>query len=136
MAAELAAGHLLTVKGFGHTELLNPSRCAQEHVAAYLIDGKLPSDGTQCVQDRPAVREGLRLFVLRRSHRDTSPSSVPQRAHHPPRTDSCGHVSTMYTRNRAQSRRSRHVRSVESVIGSALPSARAVRGMSASHTGR
>jgi len=58
MAAELAAGHLLTVKGFGHTELLNPSRCAQDHVAAYRIDGKLPSDGTQCVQDRPPFGKG------------------------------------------------------------------------------
>ena len=39
MAAELANGHLLSVDGFGHTVLLNPNRCAQDHVASYLIDG-------------------------------------------------------------------------------------------------
>jgi hypothetical protein len=50
-AEELADGHLLTVEGFGHTELLNPSRCAQDHVAAYLIAGTLPPDGTVCQQD-------------------------------------------------------------------------------------
>jgi pimeloyl-ACP methyl ester carboxylesterase len=53
MARTLAAGHLLTVDGFGHTELLNPSRCAQEHVASYLLDGTLPPDGTRCRQDAP-----------------------------------------------------------------------------------
>ena len=51
MAAELADGHFLTVEGFGHTELLNPSRCAQDYVAAYLIDGTVPADGTVCRQD-------------------------------------------------------------------------------------
>jgi pimeloyl-ACP methyl ester carboxylesterase len=51
MAAELFDGHFLTVDGFGHTELLNPSRCAQDHIAAYLIDGTLPPDGARCVQD-------------------------------------------------------------------------------------
>lgn len=50
-AEELADGHLLTVDGFGHTELLNPSRCAKRHVAAYLIDATLPPEGTRCAQD-------------------------------------------------------------------------------------
>jgi pimeloyl-ACP methyl ester carboxylesterase len=50
-AEELADGHLLTVEGFGHTELINPSRCAQHHVAVYLIAGTLPPDGTVCPQD-------------------------------------------------------------------------------------
>lgn len=51
MAAELFDGHFLTVDGFGHTELLNPSQCAQDHIAAYLIDGTLPPDGARCAQD-------------------------------------------------------------------------------------
>ena len=55
MAAELADGHFLTVEGFGHTELLNLSRCAQDHVAAYLIDGTVPAEGTICRQDGLAV---------------------------------------------------------------------------------
>ncbi len=51
MAAELFDGHFLTVDGFGHTELLNPSRCAQDYIAAYLIDGTVPPDGSRCAQD-------------------------------------------------------------------------------------
>jgi pimeloyl-ACP methyl ester carboxylesterase len=58
MADELANGHLLTVDGFGHTELLNPSRCAQDHVASYLIDGSLPPEGTVCRQDQPPFATG------------------------------------------------------------------------------
>lgn len=51
MAEELADGRLLTVDGFGHTQLLNRSACAQELVAAYLVDGTLPPEGTRCAQD-------------------------------------------------------------------------------------
>ncbi|WP_165982434.1 alpha/beta hydrolase [Dankookia rubra] len=51
MARELARGRLLTVDGFGHTELLNPSRCAQAFIADYIIDGTLPPRGTRCDQD-------------------------------------------------------------------------------------
>ena len=53
MARELFDGHFLTVQGFGHTELLNASRCAQDYIAAYLIAGTLPPDGTKCAQDDP-----------------------------------------------------------------------------------
>jgi pimeloyl-ACP methyl ester carboxylesterase len=51
MADELWDGHLLTVDGFGHTELLNPSACAQDYVASYLIDGNHPPTGARCAQD-------------------------------------------------------------------------------------
>ncbi|MEN3299842.1 alpha/beta hydrolase [Pseudonocardia sp.] len=51
---ELADGHLLTVQGVGHTELLNPSRCAQDHITSYLVDGTVPPEGTTCAQDSPA----------------------------------------------------------------------------------
>jgi pimeloyl-ACP methyl ester carboxylesterase len=53
MADELADGHLLTVDGFGHSELFNPSRCAQYYIASYLIDGNLPPTGARCPQDSP-----------------------------------------------------------------------------------
>ncbi|MBO0748569.1 MAG: alpha/beta hydrolase, partial [Acidimicrobiaceae bacterium] len=43
--------HLITVQGFGHTELANPSTCAQSDVASYLIDGVLPVKGATCEQD-------------------------------------------------------------------------------------
>lgn len=52
-AQELADGHLITVRGVGHTELLNPSRCAQDLLAAYLIDGTVPPRSASCPQDSP-----------------------------------------------------------------------------------
>ena len=58
MAAALADGHLLTVDGFGHTELLNPSACAQQHISDYLLDGTVPADGTRCAQDRAPFAAG------------------------------------------------------------------------------
>jgi pimeloyl-ACP methyl ester carboxylesterase len=51
MAHKLARARLLTVEGYGHTTLLNPSRCASQYEAAYLIDGTLPPEGTICQQD-------------------------------------------------------------------------------------
>ena len=53
MAQDLADARLLIVNGFGHTVLINPSRCAQDRIAAYLIDGALPPAGATCFQDRP-----------------------------------------------------------------------------------
>lgn len=53
MADELADAHLLTVEGYGHTELLNGSSCADDHIVAYLVSGTLPPAGTVCPQDEP-----------------------------------------------------------------------------------
>jgi pimeloyl-ACP methyl ester carboxylesterase len=53
MADELASARLLTVDGYGHSALLNPSRCASQYVSDYLIDGTLPPEGTVCPQDQP-----------------------------------------------------------------------------------
>jgi pimeloyl-ACP methyl ester carboxylesterase len=52
MAAQLRRARLLTVKGYGHTELLNPSRCANRHIAAYLLRRALPRAHTACREDR------------------------------------------------------------------------------------
>jgi pimeloyl-ACP methyl ester carboxylesterase len=52
MSQELANARLLTVNGFGHTELLNPSACAQAFIADYIISGTLPPAGTTCNQDK------------------------------------------------------------------------------------
>lgn len=52
MAQELADARLLIVNGFGHTVLINPSACAQNYIAAYLIDGALPPAGAACDQDK------------------------------------------------------------------------------------
>jgi pimeloyl-ACP methyl ester carboxylesterase len=51
MAQRLASARLLTVQGYGHTALLNPSSCASQYEADYLINGTLPPEGTLCQQD-------------------------------------------------------------------------------------
>ncbi|MEU8927969.1 alpha/beta hydrolase [Kitasatospora sp. NPDC048545] len=51
MARSLARAQLLTVDGYGHTVLANPSDCAARHEARYLIDGVLPAPGTVCAPD-------------------------------------------------------------------------------------
>jgi pimeloyl-ACP methyl ester carboxylesterase len=52
MAHDLARARLLTVDGWGHTEFLNPSSCAQAYESAYLIDGTLPPVGATCQPDQ------------------------------------------------------------------------------------
>lgn len=52
MAALLPKGALLRVDGFGHTTLLNPSACASDRIAAYLVDLALPPPDSWCAQDR------------------------------------------------------------------------------------
>jgi pimeloyl-ACP methyl ester carboxylesterase len=59
MARLLARARLLTVRGFGHTELLNPSRCVARREVAYFLTGALPPRRTVCRQDTaPFAREG------------------------------------------------------------------------------
>src|SRR5262245_11124213 len=50
MARLLARARLLTVNGYGHTAMLNPSDCANEAVTRYFVDGSLPPEGTVCSQ--------------------------------------------------------------------------------------
>jgi pimeloyl-ACP methyl ester carboxylesterase len=52
MATVLRRTSVLTVEGYGHTMLLNPSSCGSAHEVAYFIDGTLPPAGTVCPQDR------------------------------------------------------------------------------------
>jgi pimeloyl-ACP methyl ester carboxylesterase len=51
MSRALARARLLTVHGYGHTELSNPSACAGEYEDRYLLTGALPPPGTVCEQD-------------------------------------------------------------------------------------
>ncbi|NNF64443.1 MAG: alpha/beta fold hydrolase [Acidimicrobiia bacterium] len=46
----LANSALLTVEGWGHTSLFL-SQCADEAIAAYLVDVTVPDDGATCFQD-------------------------------------------------------------------------------------
>jgi pimeloyl-ACP methyl ester carboxylesterase len=52
LVQELADARLLVVNGFGHTVLINPSTCAQDYIADYLINGLTPPLGATCTQDR------------------------------------------------------------------------------------
>jgi hypothetical protein len=47
---DLGRARLLTVHGYGHTELLNPSACAGAYETRYLVAGALPPAGTVCQQ--------------------------------------------------------------------------------------
>lgn len=51
MSRELARARLLTVDGYGHTELANKSACADRYETRYLLDGMLPPPGTVCEQN-------------------------------------------------------------------------------------
>ncbi|MGK4581980.1 alpha/beta hydrolase [Kitasatospora sp. HPMI-4] len=51
MSRTLARARLLTVDGYGHTVMANPSACAAAHEVRYLVDGVLPPSGTVCEPD-------------------------------------------------------------------------------------
>jgi pimeloyl-ACP methyl ester carboxylesterase len=48
LAAELDSGRLLTYDGDGHTAYKQGSDCIDHAVDAYLVEGKLPAQGTRC----------------------------------------------------------------------------------------
>jgi len=45
MAGALARARLLTLDGYGHTALINPSACVNRFERRYFIDGTLPPRG-------------------------------------------------------------------------------------------
>jgi pimeloyl-ACP methyl ester carboxylesterase len=51
MAGHLARAELLTVNGYGHTALLNPSTCVGNFETRYFVDGTLPPPATVCEPD-------------------------------------------------------------------------------------
>ncbi|WP_327414763.1 alpha/beta hydrolase [Streptomyces sp. NBC_01233] len=58
MARELANTRLLTLKGYGHTALDNPSSCVSRHAVRYFLGGALPPVGATCEQDAPPFAPG------------------------------------------------------------------------------
>ena len=58
MANALARARLLTVDGYGHSVLLNPSACADGYISRYVVDGTLPPAGAVCPQDQPPFTTG------------------------------------------------------------------------------
>jgi pimeloyl-ACP methyl ester carboxylesterase len=59
MSRLLARARLLTVEGYGHTALTNPSTCAYRYASRYLIDKALPPKGTRCAQDMQPFAEAV-----------------------------------------------------------------------------
>ncbi|WP_406726841.1 alpha/beta hydrolase [Streptomyces sp. GD-15H] len=53
MAEELGNARLLTLDGYGHTALDNPSACVGRHVVRYFLTGAPPPEGARCTQDLP-----------------------------------------------------------------------------------
>lgn len=53
MHRDLKRSRLLIMRGYGHTALMNPSRCINRKVTRYFLEGTLPADGTRCDQDDP-----------------------------------------------------------------------------------
>lgn len=53
MARELADARLLTLRGYGHTALDNPSACVGRYAVRYFLSGALPTVGAVCAQDTP-----------------------------------------------------------------------------------
>jgi pimeloyl-ACP methyl ester carboxylesterase len=58
MARQLGRARLLTMDGYGHTALLNPSSCVNRYESRYFITGTLPPKGTRCRQDRQPFSPG------------------------------------------------------------------------------
>jgi hypothetical protein len=52
MSHDLANARLLTVNGYGHSALTNPSSCVDAIEDAYFVSGALPRPGTVCQQDQ------------------------------------------------------------------------------------
>ncbi|MEU8651368.1 alpha/beta hydrolase [Streptomyces sp. NPDC048737] len=75
MAMELGRARLLTVDGYGHTALDNPSACVGRHVVRYFLTGALPPVGVRCAQDLPPFVE-----------RGPEPTALPASAGTPTRT--------------------------------------------------
>ncbi|GAA1423726.1 alpha/beta hydrolase [Streptomyces thermospinosisporus] len=53
MTGALADARLLTLDGYGHTALLNPSTCVNRYAVRYFTTGALPPAGASCRQDTP-----------------------------------------------------------------------------------
>ena len=51
--AAYEGSQIVEVKGYGHCSLAVPSTCLAKHVRAFLYDGTLPSEYTQCDVDGP-----------------------------------------------------------------------------------
>jgi pimeloyl-ACP methyl ester carboxylesterase len=70
LAASLESGVLLIRVGEGHTAYFQGNACITETVNAYLIDGTVPDDGTECAEPDPAeddsagaASQGVTLLV-------------------------------------------------------------------------
>ena len=56
MARQLARARLLTLDGYGHPALPNPSSCVNRYESRYFIAETLPPSGIRCPQDAQPFR--------------------------------------------------------------------------------
>ncbi|MFD3820976.1 alpha/beta hydrolase [Streptomyces sp. NPDC058625] len=59
MAGQLRDARLLTVDGYGHTALDNPSACVGRYAVRYFLTGALPPENARCAQDLPPFVERI-----------------------------------------------------------------------------
>ena len=52
LARQLARARLVTVDGYGHTALANPSACVDRYLIRYFTSGSLPPKGARCKQSQ------------------------------------------------------------------------------------
>jgi hypothetical protein len=52
MSQQLGRERLLTMNGYGHTALINPSACINRYEGRYFVSGILPPKETTCAQDQ------------------------------------------------------------------------------------
>jgi TAP-like protein len=79
MVRDLARARLLTVNGFGHTELLNPSACSRNYESRYFIRGTSRLGGG-VPAGPPAVHPGPLTLRDGLSHVATSPAATTSSA--------------------------------------------------------
>lgn len=68
MARELADARLLTLNGYGHTALDNPSTCIGKHAVRYFLSGVRPPAGAHPANrtSRPSPQPRRQLSLSRR----------------------------------------------------------------------
>jgi pimeloyl-ACP methyl ester carboxylesterase len=79
VAGLLPGSRLLTVEGWGHTSL-GYSTCADQAVARYLVNGRLPAPGTRCAFDAVPFDDAVAPEVPAAAARSGEVGTVDQRA--------------------------------------------------------
>jgi pimeloyl-ACP methyl ester carboxylesterase len=80
----MADARLVTVDGWGHTSLADPSTCARQVLDRYLLDGVAPANGLHCAPDAGPFPAGLVAASSADSTSNSTTASVDATAVRPP----------------------------------------------------